>query len=164
MSPTSLTKKEQLDLINNVKSKLKKDQVVKNMFKEWDVDIKVLDLVPMCFSDIDVSARTDHGIILFSNKLMNNFEDSAHYMVHELTHYLQQCYGDKPTTSSGDYLDNKFEQEGFQNQTEFISKHEGDDVAEEYIEKVLDHHDVDDVNERESRKDKLLSLARNYGL
>lgn len=159
--PKLLNRKEQLDLINKVKSKLKKDPIIKRMFKDRDLSIDILDYVPMGFKKLDVSATTDHGVIYFNESLIDTFEDdSSHYLVHELTHYLQQCYNDEGTKSDGKYLDNEFEQESFQNQTEFISEHDGDKAAISYVEQVLDHHDVNDAKERKSRKDELLSLAR----
>ena len=54
---------------------------------------------------------------------------------------------------------NEFEQEGFQNQTEYISDTQGDEEAEEYVEDLLDHHDIEGKKEREKRKDQLLSIA-----
>ena len=68
------------------------------------------------------------------------------FLVHELTHVLQQTCGDKPTkgANDGDYLANKYEQEGFQNQSEYIADTRSPDKAEDYIDHVLDYHDVDD--------------------
>lgn len=145
-------------LLDRMRKYLKEDSVVKEMFEEYGVDINEIDYVPMMFGDLDVSAKTNHGIIIFNYKLLTDgdfFKDFS-YGVHELSHYLQQTSGDKPTQSSDDgkYLDNPFEQEGFQNQISYISKHFGDDEAEKYVDHLLDHHDIDDGNE----KDKLESI------
>ncbi len=151
-------------LIEDVRSRLKSDPVVQRMFEEYGVDISELDLVPIAFAKLDVSARTDHGIIYLNTALLKedgSLDEDDHYLVHELSHFLQQTTGTKPTKSSENefYLDNKDEIEGFQNQTEYIAETHGDEEAEEYVEKLLDHHEVDDKAEREKRKEKLLELC-----
>jgi len=147
-------------LIKKMREFLKKDPVVQDMFKKYDVDIEEIDYIPMMFGDIDVSAKTDHGIIIYNYKLLTDrdfFEDFS-YGVHEMTHWLQQTTGSKPTRSSdeGDYLENPYEQEGFQNQIEYIAEHFGDEEAEKYVDHLLDHHDVDDDNRREELEDVLM--------
>jgi len=147
-------------LIKKMREFLKKDPVVQDMFKKYDVDIEEIDYIPMMFGDIDVSAKTDHGIIIYNYKLLTDrdfFEDFS-YGVHEMTHWLQQTTGNKPTKSSdeGDYLENPYEQEGFQNQIEYIAEHFGDEEAEKYVDHLLDHHDVDDDNRREELEDVLM--------
>ena len=32
------------------------------MCKEYDVDTDIIDMIPVRFGDLDVSARTDHGL------------------------------------------------------------------------------------------------------
>lgn len=156
-----------LKYINRLKKKIRDHEVFQEMLEEWDAEEDILDLIPVAFADLDVSARTDHGIIYLGYKLLdkdNNDNDMGndHYLIHEISHYLQQCYGDKPTQSSddGDYLENEYEQEGFQNQTAYISDEYGEDDAEEYIEQVLDHHDAKG-KDREHKKDELLNIARS---
>jgi len=154
-------KKAELELLRDIKSKIKQSDVVIDLFKTHEVLLDYLDLFPMTFADLDVSARTDHGIIYFNKKLLEKQDQIDHYMVHEVTHVLQQCFGDVPTqgANDGSYLDNKYEQEGFQEQTEYLSDTRNDHVAEKYIDKVLDHHDIDSKKERQERKKKLLQLA-----
>lgn len=71
---------------------------------------------------------------------------------------MQQCFGDKPTQGAddGDYLSNPYEQEGFQNQIKHISDHKGDDEAEDYVDHLLDHHDVS-KKDREDKKETLMA-------
>lgn len=161
----SIPKKRLRNMLNKALSKIKGDETVLDMFKEYGVDIEEIDLVPIAFAEMDVSARTDHGIIYLNYRLINDgkFSDDVHYLVHELTHFLQQTTGTEPTEGSTEdtYLDNKDEQEGFQNQTEFISREDGEDAAEDYVEQVLDHHEVTDNKERKKRKDSLLSIAHD---
>jgi len=137
---------------------LKRDPIIIDLFKEYNLDINEIDFIPMTFTDLDVSARCDHGIIYFNYKLLENgsFEPCYAYATHEITHWAQQTANDKPTQSSddGNYLDNEYEQEGFQNQISYISEHFGEDKAEDYVDHLLDHHDVKD----KSKKDELESI------
>jgi len=158
-----LSRQQQLETINVLKKKIKDHEVLREMFDEYNIDINELDLIPVAFMDLEVSARTDHGVIYLSTKLLKDSTilNDDHYLVHEITHWLQQSTGDHPTTGGEkgeDYVSNKYEVEGFQNQTEYISDEYGDDTAEEYVDKVLDHHKLKG-KKRENRKEKLLQLA-----
>lgn len=150
-----------LKIIDAVKKDALKSGVLEEKFEEYGVDIVEFEYVPVCFEDLDVSARTDHGIIYLNEKLLRtgNIADISHYVVHEVTHFLQQTTGDGPTQGSNDddYLDNKYEIEGFQTQTEFLSDTQGEEVAKEYIDDVLDHHDVP-KNKRKERMEALLAV------
>lgn len=163
--PLSQVKKMPYRTLNRMLKKLreflKKDEVVQKMFKEYEVDIEEIDYIPMRFGNLDVSAKTDHGVIIYNYKLLTDgdfFKDFS-YGVHEITHWLQQTTGNKPTKSSDDggYLDNPFEQEGFQNQIEYISKQDGKEEAEDYVNNLLDHHEVDSEKERDDKKETLLA-------
>lgn len=158
----NIPKSDLIKIIDKARDDLYYDLVVKEMFDKYDVDLDEIYLIPIAFKDLDVSARTEHGIIYLNYMLLadGDFESNYHYLVHEMTHFLQQTTGDGPTQGStdDDYLDNQSEQEGFQNQTKYISSVDGPKEAEEYIEKVLDHHEVPE-KEREEREDDLLSIA-----
>lgn len=148
-------------LLKKLRTYLKEDEIVQRMFKEYGADINEIDFIPMKFDDIDVSAKTDHGVIIYNYELLTDgdfFKDFS-YGVHEITHYLQQTCGKKPTKSSddGNYLDNPFEEEGFKNQIEYISKEFGEDEADKYVEHLLDHHEVEDDSEREDKKEELMA-------
>ena len=162
--PNQKKHSELLNILNKVRNRIKNSDVIKDMCEEHGVGVDYLDLVPMGFADLEVSARTDKGCIYFNYKLLDDgFENDDHYMVHELKHHFQQCHGDGPTegSSDGNYLDNEFEQEGFQAQTEYIDETRGSDAADKYVNQVLDYHDVPQV-ERKDRKDKLLRIASNF--
>lgn len=148
-------------MIKKMREYLKQNDVVQKMFKDYKVDISEIDLIPMMFGNLDVSAKTDHGILIFNYKLLTDgdfFKDFS-YGVHEMTHWLQQTTGSKATKSSddGSYLDNKFEQEGFQNQVEYIAEEFGEDEAEQYVDDLLEHHDVDSKKEFKEKKETLMS-------
>lgn len=158
---------ELLKLIEAVKADALKSDALKDKFDEYGVDLEEFKYVPICFIDLEVSARTDHGIIYLNNKLLEsgNVSDISHYVVHEVTHFLQQTTGDGPTQGSTDdnYLDNKYEIEGFRTQTEFLADTQGEEVAEEYVDDVLDHHEVP-KNERKERMESLLAVAKTSRL
>lgn len=148
-------------MIKKMREYLKKDGVVQEMFKEYGVDIEEIDLIPMRFGTLDVSAKTDHGVIIFNYKLLcdGDFFKDFSYGVHEMTHWLQQTTGTKPTKSSddGSYLDNPFEQEGFQNQVEYIANQFGEGEAEQYVDDLLEHHEIDDKKEFKEKKETLMA-------
>jgi len=147
-------------LLDRMRKYLKEDPVVKEMFKKYNVDIDEIDYIPMMFGDLDTSAKTDHCIIIFNYKLLTDgdfFKDFS-YGVHEMSHYLQQSTNDKPTQSSddGNYLDNKYEREAFQNQIGYISDHFGEKEAEEYFNHLLDHHDINNGDKKDELESVLL--------
>ena len=71
---------------------------------------------------------------------------------------MQQCTGTHPTQGAdeGEYLDNSYEREGFQYQVEFIDDHFGKEEAEDYVENLLDHHDIKDDDKKDELKDVLM--------
>ena len=139
---------------------VKKSQTYKDLCNKYNVEDDYIDLVPMAFAELDVSARTEHGIIYLNVDLLKKRDEIAHYLIHEFDHVLQQTTGDGPTKGStdNDYLDNEFEREGFNEQSKYISETRGDGAAKKYIERVLKHHDVP-KKERSQRKQDLLQLA-----
>ena len=147
-----------LRIINKAKKALKKDKVMQDIFKKYDQDIDIIDYIPTFFKKLDVSAKTDHGIVWINTKLIEDGFDKFDYsyLVHEYTHWLQQCLGKKPTQGAddGNYLENKYEQEGFQNQVEYIADHFGKNKAEKYVDNLLEYHDVKD----KKNKDKLEAI------
>lgn len=149
-------------LIEKARKYLKSDPTMLQAFKDHGVDIKYLDYIPIAFDDLDVSAQTAHGVIYLNYALLcdGDFFKDFGYLVHEICHELQQCWGDKPTQGSdeGNYLDNKSEQEAFQRQVQFLDDKFGPDEAEEYIDDLLDHHEVP-KSEKKDKKDVLMSKA-----
>ena len=148
-------------MIKKMREYLKNNEVMQKMFQEYKVDISEIDLIPMKFGNLDVTAKTDHGIIIFNYKLLcdGDFFEDFSYGVHEMTHWLQQTTGSKPTQSSddGSYLDNPFEQEGFQNQVEYIADQFGENKAENYVDDLLEHHEVDNKKEQKEKKETLMA-------
>lgn len=147
--------------IEKAKKYLKNDNTMINIFKEYDVDINEIDFIPTYFKDLDVSAKTDHGIVYLNYKLLcdGDFFKDYSYLVHEYSHWLQQTTGNSPTQSSddGNYLNNPFEQEGFQNQIHYIAEHFGDNEAEKYVDHLLEHHEIDNKKEKKDKKETLMA-------
>lgn len=150
---------DQIKLINEAKQRVKSSDTIKDVFDKYEISLDEIDLVPVCFAELDVSARTDHGVIYLGNHLLEDPESIDHYLAHELTHYAQQTTGDGPTKGSNDenYLSNPYEVEGFQNQTEYLSETRDDETAEDYIEMVMDHHG-EKGKERKNKRKQLLRL------
>lgn len=150
-----------LKLINRAKNYLKKDKVMIKAFQDHGVDINFIDVIPVKFGDIDVSATTSHGVVTLNYKLLldGDFFKDYGYLIHEFVHVLQQCFGKKPTQGAdeGEYLENPAEQEGFQYQIKYIDDKFGPDKANQYVEQLLDHHDIKDSQDREEKKDDLMS-------
>ena len=140
-------------MLKKMREYLKQNEVVQRMFEEYGVDIEEIDFIPMMFGNLDVSAKTDHGVIIFNYRLLcdGDFFKDFSYGTHEITHWLQQCTGKKATKSSddGEYLHNPYEQEGFQNQIEYIAEQFGEGEAEEYVDDLLEHHEVEDKKEQD---------------
>lgn len=154
----SISPNKLLSIINKGKEFLKTNEVWKNICKDNDESVDIIDLIPTMFGDLDVSAKTDHGIVIINYKLLcdNDFKDDYSYLIHEYVHWFQQCYSNKPTESSDDesYLHNKYEQEGFANQIKYIAEQNGEEEAIEYVNDLLDHHEI--TNNKE--KDKLEAI------
>lgn len=163
-------------IIEQLKKTVFTKDVAKDIFDEYEIPEEELYLIPVCFANLDVSARTDHGCIFINVNLLGDdltkdighltekALENAHYLAHEVTHYCQQTTGSKPTKGStdDDYLDNPVEQEAFQNQSKYISETEGDEAAIDYIEKVIDHHKDDEgPKKKKDRMNDLLDLARS---
>jgi len=158
--PLSVVKKMPYKSLNRMLKKmrefLKKDETVQKMFKEYGVGMEEIDYIPMKFGNIDVSARTDHGVITFSYRLLTDgdfFKDFS-YGTHEAQHWLDQCCSTKATQSAndGDYLHNKYEQKAFQKQIEYIGNNFGEDEAETYVDNLLEHHDKEGKEKKELKK------------
>lgn len=136
------------------------------MCQEKDLPLHIIDLVPMRLGNLNVSARTEKGIITLNQKMANDqdLEDQAHYIIHELQHFFDQCFGDQPTPGFTDdsYLDNPEEIKGFQAQTQYLSEEESPQAAQKYINKVLDHHQVYGPK-REEKEKQLLKIEKYKG-
>jgi hypothetical protein len=156
-----INRKKLLSIIQDGKDFIKKDKTFKKMCDEYDLSTDVIDIIPMMFGDLEVSAKTMKGIIILNYKLLQDgdfFKDYS-YMIHESQHYIQQCFNKHPTKSKDgeDYLDNKYEQEAFQYQIEYISDNFGEEEAHNYTNHLLDHHEIEDGTDRKDKKETLMA-------
>jgi len=156
----NIKKEELLKIIEKGRKFVKKHPVVIEKFKEYKTDLEEIDYVPIIFSDLDVSAKTEHGIILLNYELLcdGDFERDYSYLAHELTHYLQQTVRKSGTKPHDDYLKNPDEQEGFNVQVNFIKEELGEEAAEKYVEHLLKHHEVEEKDKNEIRKELTASI------
>jgi hypothetical protein len=145
------------DKILEMKRRVKSDPVVIKKFKEYGVSIADIDKVHVEFCSLDVSAKTkDRKIYINENMLEDGAQDPTHYLVHELTHYLQQSKNvNRINNNTDQYLEKPTEEEAFRAQIEFKKKHDGEDEAEKYTENLLDYHNYDGKKRKEKKKELL---------
>lgn len=130
--------------------------------RKYQMEIEDIDLIPVKFDDIDVSARTDRGIITLNWKLLKetNFTHILGYLCHELVHHLDQLQAPTQSADEGDYLANPSEQKAFQSQIEFLDNHLGKEEANRYTNQVLDHHQ-EKGEERKEKKEILMQKVED---
>jgi hypothetical protein len=147
-----------LELIQSAKNQLKKDRTFRETCKEYQVSPEIIDLIPVRFGELDVSAKTEKGIVTLNKKLLDGkLSNILQYLLHEATHFLQQSFeGPTQGASDGEYLENPVELEAFQNQISFLDDHHGPEKAVKYVDHLLDHHEIDNPDERAEKKQELL--------
>lgn len=160
-----LSKRAKSDLnevIRLMKDRVKKDPAIIEKFKEYDVPLDDIDNVHVEFCPLDVSAKTKDKKIYLNEKMLANDKDPesndpTHYLVHELMHYLQQLTGKKcKGPKDANYLDKPTEEEAFQVQIDFKKRIESPDEADEYLEGLLSHHDLEGKERKEKKEDLLM--------
>lgn len=138
----------------------KHDPGIISKFKEYGVSLGDIDKVPISFCDLDVSAKTKDKKIYLNEAMLADdspVDDPTHYLIHELIHYLQQKTGKNmhKHRDEDEYLDKETEEEAFKVQVDFKKREESEEEAEDYVEKLLDHHDIKG-KERKDKKEELL--------
>jgi hypothetical protein len=150
---------DELDILSRLRKDLKDDPTALKILKEYNKDIDILDGIPIDISDeIDVSAKTINSRIILNRKLLNEpFEVIMRYLVHELVHALQhtEIKDGKDPYEGYEYLDRPDEIEAFQYQIEFDKNNRGEDHAIEYVEDLLEYHEIPE-HEKDEKKDELL--------
>lgn len=146
-------------LLGKIRETLIKDKVAKKICKEHSVSPDFLSGVIIKFDKIKPSAKTvDSEIFLNQSLREKSFEIIMRYVIHELTHAIQHAKNynkNSLSNKSEDYLDRDTEIEAFQNQIEYDSENRGEKEAVEYVEELLDYHEIDG-KKRESKKKELL--------
>jgi len=154
--------KKQIEIISKVKIFLKKDDVVKDIFNQYNKNIKDMDGISISFEkNLDVTAKTIDGKIILNTSLMDeNFNIICRYVVHELTHVFQHMEKEfsKKQKKEEKYLDRPEEIEAFQNQVKFDSKKRSRKEAIKYIEDLLSYHKIKKEERKEKKKQLLDKL------
>jgi hypothetical protein len=146
-------------LVQELKSAAEKDPTVQAKFKEYGIDISELPDVKIGFEDLDVSAKTKNEAITLNRKLLSPvskaFEQCMPYVVHELTHVLQQRTGELKGADAKNYLDKDTEVEAFEAQVDYKRREEGEAEAKDYVNELLDFHSIP-AKRRKHKRDELL--------
>lgn len=142
--------------MEKLKADLKNEEEYLEKCKEYGKDTNFVDSVNITFEPLDVSAKTTNGHIQLNEKLLDApWKDKMRYAIHELTHCFQQEAGlVDGKTKKRDYLDDPNEQEAFEAQISYMKEHESEREVQEYIENLLDHHNIKG-KEREEKKEEL---------
>ncbi len=152
---------ESIELLSRVKAELKSNDIAKEICREHGFTIDIIDGIPLDFSDeIETSARTTNSSIELNSRLMSEeFEVIMRYAIHELVHALQHMKMEGMEAFEDDtYLDRPDELEAFQYQIEYESEVMGKEVAEEYVENLVEYHEIP-PEVKEEKKDELLDKA-----
>ena len=147
-------------LINKLKEDTKKQDPYIKKCKKYNKDITFIDDVEIMFEPIDVSAKTINGIIILNQKLLKDgdWDDIMKYIIHEVTHCFQQEAGlVNEQVEKDKYLDDDNEKEAFRAQLEYMDTHETNEEIQEYLENLLDHHNV----KRHQRKEYIKELTKD---
>jgi hypothetical protein len=160
---TKKTLEEVNKILSDDKEFLKKEPVVLRVLHEYGFKTDIIDGIPMKFSDdLDVSAKTINSSIELNTSLLDESTIiRRRYEVHELVHALQHMRNEGKKNNNADeqdYLRDENEVEAFQNQIEFDSKYRGENEAEEYVEDLVEYHEVPE-HDREEIKEELLERA-----
>lgn len=150
------SKKTEKELIEQITNLLKEHPIVRRMFDKYNVDISYIQEIPMEFKDLDVSAKAKDEKIYINKHFLDdgNFLDEAHYLVHELTHILQQYTNSIDCDAQYDhYLDDPSEVEAFGNQIAFIAAYKNDEEADKYTDDLLDFHNFKGARRTRKRKE-----------
>jgi hypothetical protein len=147
------------DMIEHVVNLLREHPHVKALFARFEVPLDSIHDIPIEFDAIDTSAKAKKGKIILNKKLAEDgdFIEDLHYIIHELTHVLQQQTGavyDHGDLNDYDYLDNPLEIDAFKEQIAFIAQYKGPEEAHKYLEHLLDFHDFEGAS-REHKKRQL---------
>jgi hypothetical protein len=154
----------QNDAISRILAKiidfLKGSQAVRGMFSHYRVPLERIHDVDIRFTELPVSAKTKDEIIYINNKFLedSDFSEEMHYIVHEMCHWLQQRCDDpydRFPKEGTDYLDMPSEWEAFMYQAHFMREFYGDGRAEEYVDDLLDFHEIEG-EERKKKREALL--------
>lgn len=153
-------KEKREERIKKLKELIKKEPEYIELCKEYGKPLSFINDIPISFSkDIDVSAKTVNEEIFLNDQLFfEPIEKQLRYIIHEATHCQQQAANEVDfSNDKKDYLDDPNEQEAFGKQISFMLHEENLPDITEYIEQLLDHHNI----KGKERKEKIKKLLEN---
>jgi len=149
---------KQMRILSEIRTSLINDEIAKEICKEKGFGTWFLASVPISFEELDVAAKTSDGSIILSRKLLNKPPViRMRYVIHELVHAMQHTkdYGKNKDDKAQDYLDRPDEIEAFQAQNKYDAEERGEAKVEEYVESLLDHHEIPAADKDEKRNELL---------
>jgi hypothetical protein len=145
------------ELVSRLRKRLKKTKTARRLCARYGEGPEFIDDVPIRFEPLDVSAKTVDGEIVLNDRLLEGeMRDILRYLVHELTHCLQQEHGKVDGEKDGDYLDDPNEVEAFQAQVDDMEARYSPAEIQEYLDGLMDHHGL----EGRERREKIEELAK----
>lgn len=146
-------------LISKLREFLKKEEVVQEVLKKYDLDDSIIDYVQIKFEPLDVSAKTVDGVIILNEKLLNmHVRDIIRYLAHELTHCAQQKTRNINEEKGEDYLDQEGEIEAFQTQLCVMEEMYDTEEMQKYLDGLMNHHGLKGKERREKIEELLEEL------
>jgi len=147
--------------LSNIRKFLLTNKVALEVCAEFGFEKDILLGIPISFSDeLDVSAKTIDGEMSVSTELISEgYDIMLRYIIHELVHVFQHMdnKSKKDLYPEHEYLDRPDEMQAFQYQIEFDESARGEKNVVEYIEELLDYHEIP----RGEKKEKAVELMEN---
>ncbi len=151
----------QMNMLAKIRTALINNDIAKEICADNNIDEDILRIIPIDFGEDEVTAKTVNASISLNPKLIEKpFNIVMRYVIHEFSHCIQHIvdYGKDDPDKSKDYLNKEDEIEAFQYQIKFDAENRGKKEAENYVDKLLEYHDLPDTR-REDKKDELLEMT-----
>ena len=148
---------DNMKILAQIRTALLNDSIAKEICNDNGIGEWFLIAVPIRFEALSVSAKTQEGSIVLNSKLKKfPFPTQMRYVIHELVHAIQHALNkNEDSDNQKEYLDRSDELEAFQYQIKFDAENNDEEDIEEYIEGLLDHHDLTGPKKKEKRKELL---------
>lgn len=151
-----MSKENDAAKIKRLKEALKKEPIVKRIFKKYDRSPDELDNISIKFAPLEVSAKTINGNVILNENMKD--EDDEHilaYMIHETSHAADHKFGscgeNEEPINDDNYLDSPAEQKAFKAQLEYKLDNESKEEVKKYLTMLFDRYDL-------SRKERQVKL------
>lgn len=146
-------------VIEDLMGLLRRHPQVLTLFARFGVSIDEFDQIEVGFKAMDVSAKTRDGKIWINKRFLEDGDlvGDAHYICHEIVHWLQQRTGLEKYHQPDhypDYLSLPTEIQAFREQIQFIRSYKGEEAAQKYLDELLDFHELKGA-ERKERAEQL---------